>query len=112
VSGIERGYQGDPAMGSMIEDRVNTLAQTAGTASFLDNHIKELTCVIEQLDNSNRGLYRLLVKMRGNVPEEAGCGVDSPEPDSLTNHLNHLENNLAAAAHLYDRQLEELASLI
>jgi hypothetical protein len=112
VSGIERGYQGDPAMGSMIEDRVNTLAQTAGTASFLDNHIKELAIILERLDTSNRGLYRLLVKMRGSVPEEGTCALDRPEPDSLMNHLGNLQDQLAAAAHLYDRQLDELAALI
>jgi hypothetical protein len=119
MSGIERGYQSDPAMGSMIDDsdgamnsRVNTLAQTAGTTSYLDNHVKELEGTIQRLDDSNRGLYRLLVKMRGSVPEEASCGVDQPEPDSLMNHFNLLENHLSAAANLYGRQLDELAGLI
>jgi hypothetical protein len=107
-----RAYQGDPAMGSMIEDRVNTLTQTVGTASFLDNHVKELTAVLDHFNSSNRGLYNLLAKMRGHTPEEANVGCDAPMPDNLMQHLTGLEGQLATAAHLYDRQLDELASLI
>jgi hypothetical protein len=109
---ILRGYQNDPEMGDMIEERVNTGSKTVGTNSYLDNHVAELTTILDHLNSSNRGLYNLLAKMRGHTPEEAGVGCDAPMPDNLMQHLTGLETQLTAAARLYDRQLDELASLI
>jgi hypothetical protein len=101
------GYANDPEMGDMIHG-ANSLA----SSTYMENHAAELQNAYVHMSRTNDSLEVILVKLRGEIPDDPHTSMDQPDPDCLFASLTANVDNIHREQGRFASLTDELSGLI